>query len=376
MAGALLDGRRADMRLRVDGRPVLAALRGPAGGDRLIELRDLEAFDWRRGGGSGRIGPARTRPDFEVQRRLSPALHRVLSRGERAMRIGARVLVRGESGVGKSEIARFLHGSVADADAPFEAVNCALGEPELERRLFGREGALRGAEGGTLFLDDLAEMPPALQARLIGWLEDDEGYGEGPGAAARRPRVIAATNVDLRAAAAGRRFRADLYYRLAVATLAVPPLRDMPEIVPHLARRFLRTINQRRETPVILPDRLMALLEDYAFPGNIRELLNLVQRAAIFVEDAEDMEELLAELMLPADDPPAPGEAGAALDLRAETRRFERRLIDRAIRVHGSKRAAARALGVDIGTIVRKTAREKAAADQSPPSGRNSGETA
>ena len=353
LARALRAGTPADAPLRLGARHVLASLRGPgADGVRLIQLRDLDALDWRRGGRPGRAAPARTRPDFEAQRRLSPELHRVLSRGERAMRMGARVLIVGESGVGKSEIARFLHAGIADADDPFLAVNCALGADLLEDRL---SAAPERAAGGALFLDDVAELPAPLQARLVGWLED------GDHAAA--PRVLAATNADLRAAVTAGRFRADLYYRLAVATLRVPPLREMPQLVPHLTQRFLRTINQRRETPVILPQRLTALLEDYAFPGNIRELLNLVQRAAIFVEDAADMEELLGELMLPAGDAPVP-EAGATMDLRAEVRRFERALIDRAVAAHGSKRAAARALGVDIGTISRKTAPK--AADDAP----------
>ncbi|KIT17112.1 sigma 54-interacting transcriptional regulator [Jannaschia aquimarina] len=374
LSRAVGEGVALDAPLRLGPRHVLATLRGPAGGERLVELRDLDALDWRRGGTRpAQAAPARTRPDFEAQRRLSPDLHRVLSRGERAMRAGMRVLIVGESGVGKSEIARFLHASVADASDPFQTVNCALGVDALAGRLFGEDGALAASEGGTLFLDDVAEMPLELQARLIGWLED----GDGRGPAAPPPRVIAATNSDLRAAVAEGGFRADLFWRLAVATLRVPALREMPGLVPHLTQRFLRTINQRRTTPVILPQRLLALLDDYAFPGNIRELLNLVQRAAIFVEDAADMEELLAELMLPADDAPEP-EAGATMDLRAEVRRFERNLIDRAVAAHGSKRAAARALGVDIGTIVRKTADKADTTNREAPADgpRNKGETA
>ncbi len=208
--------------------------------------------------------------------------------------------------------------------------------------------------GGTLFLDDVADLLP-VQARLLGFLEDGAASrGIGP---RRGPplRLIAATNADLQALVREGRFRSDLYYRLAVIALAVPPLRQMPDLIGHLTDRFLQTINQRRLTPVILPRRLRDLLDDYAFPGNIRELLNIVQRAAMaFMEDATDMEELFAELLTPVSD--TPDLAGvASLDLRTEVRRFERALIDKAIRIYGSKRKAAKVLGVDIGTIVRKT---------------------
>ena len=356
LAEALREGRPADATLRLGGRRVLAALRGPAGGPRLLELRDLDALDWRRGAGSRALATARTRPDFEAQRRLSPELHRVLARGERAMEAGARVLIAGESGTGKSEIARFLHGRVADGHDPFVVVNAALGGALVAERLFGAHGhagAIAEAAGGTLFLDDLAELPAEAQARLVGYLEDGEGRG-GTVPAPTGLRVIAATNADLRRAVAEGRFRADLYWRLAVVTLRVPPLREMPGLVGHLTDRFLATLNQRRAAPVILPARLRELLDDHAFPGNVRELLNVVQRAAILMEDAADLEELMAELIVPAMGPE--GERPPTMDLRTEVRRFERALIDRAVQAHGSKRKAAKALGVDIGTIVRKTA--------------------
>jgi transcriptional regulator with PAS, ATPase and Fis domain len=124
----------------------------------------------------------------------------------------------------------------------------------------------------------------------------------------------------------------------------------------------LQTINQRRQTPMLIPQRLRDRLLDYGYPGNIRELSNIIQKLAIFMEDSEDLEEVMGDLLSPIDIPGldgalagfAPG--AATFDLKTEVRRYERILIDKAIRVHGSKRKAANALGVDIGTIVRKTA--------------------
>jgi transcriptional regulator with PAS, ATPase and Fis domain len=250
-------------------------------------------------------------------------------------------------------------------------VSCASASDErFEEALFGREagydgesrpGLLEQAVGGTLFLDEVGEVPPSAQAKLLGFLEDGLAMRVG-GVQGRlaNVRVIAATNRDLRQMVRDGRFRADLYFRLAVIVLTVPPLRDMPALIRHLTDRFLQTLNQRRRTPMIVPARYRDLLEDYSFPGNIRELLNVVQKAAIFVDDAESIEAIFADLLSPMDIPGNGGEpalpAGAVFDLRSEMRRHEAALIDKAIRIHGSKRKAAKALGVNIGTIVRKTA--------------------
>ncbi|MEI2685740.1 MAG: sigma 54-interacting transcriptional regulator [Cypionkella sp.] len=368
----------------------------------VIVLRDVEAIRHRPeracGAASGNnvrfLSANRTRPDFAAQRRLSPELHQTLSRGERAMRQGMRILITGESGVGKSEVARFLHGSVADARDPFVVVNCAsYPDARFDEALFGyekgadgdlRPGLLEQAEGGTLFLDEVGEIPLGAQARLLGFLEDGLAMRIG-GLQGRMAnvRVIAATNRDLRQMVRAGRFRADLYFRLAVIVLAVPPLRDMPALIGHLTARFLQTFNLRRQTPMILPKRYRDLLVDYSFPGNIRELLNIVQKAAIFADDAQNIEEIFADLLAPMDIPGVAGDgampvgampAGAMFDLRAELRRYEAALIDKAIRIHGSKRKAAKALGVNIGTIVRKTA-EPPDATLSDPSTNKRGTT-
>lgn len=391
--GALLDvvaqGRREDLLLRIaDGTRVLASTRLAPDAPRvaLVVLRDLDAFAYRRDRALGTPHDARgrsaagrlSRPDFTAQRRLSPALHRVLSRGERAIAQGARILITGESGTGKSEIARHLHGSIADALDPFVTVNCAalpgaaletalfadgpsewaIGAAESTVALAGVHGLLARAVGGTLFIDEVTELSASAQARLLGVL--DSGRESSSRAVLGDVRIVAASNRNLCERVRAGAFRADLYYRLAVVELAVPPLRDMPELVGHLVSRFLRTINQRRRVPALLPPRLLDVLEDHAFPGNVRELQNLVQRAAIFIDDAEDMESLIAELLAagngPDGLPDGAADTSVTLDLRTEVRRYERALIDRAIRVHGSKRRAASALGIDIATVSRKTA--------------------
>lgn len=384
---AVATGQATDCMLRrVDGRDILAAPRaapgaiGPAAA-RIIVLRDLAGLDYRRERANRQakamrtvfIAENRTRPDFIEQRRLAPELDRVLSRGERAMLQGARILITGESGVGKTEVAKFLHSTVADADAPFVVANCALsGDAQFARAMFGVPaadgqqrfvGLIEQSEGGTLFLDEVAEIPLSAQALLLRFLED--GTVSNPGGGEQRVvnvRVIAATNRDLRQMVREGRFRADLYYRLAVVPLRVPPLRDMPALIDHLTGRFLQTINHRRQTSLFVPRRVREMLGDYSFPGNIRELLNIVQKLSIFLEETDDLAELMVDLLAPIDIPGSDGTPGAGtqvaepFDLRSEVRRYERTLIDKAIRFHGSKRKAATALGVDIGTIVRKTA--------------------
>lgn len=379
MVSALGNHKREDVFvIGQNGRHLLFSLRNASPEDHVtfIQMYDLDGLDYRKKRASkssqpvasGFLSSNRTRPDFSVQRRLSPQLHRVLSRGERAIQQGARVLISGETGVGKTEVARYLHASVSDATDPFVVVNCATSSAEdLNALLFSKEGSNSGAiskaMGGTLFLDEVAEIPLSVQARLVGFLEDaSRGPSGFEATALPNLRVICATNADLEQKVSEGKFRADLFYRISVVKIGIPPLRQMPSLINHLTDRFLLTINQRRKVPVIIPDRFREILNDYSFPGNIRELLNIVQKATIFMEDAEDMEDLIGELIetksLDEDLPEA-----VTLDLKTEVRRFERSLIDKAIRAHGSKRKAAEALGVDIGTISRKT-NPKAAMEQ------------
>ena len=384
---AIAERRTVDVMLRRnDGQAILAVTRrisGPSssGFGGMVVLRDLNGLDYRRKRANGQssamrrpfLAEKRTRPDFCTQRQLSPELHRILSRGERTMVQGTRILITGESGVGKTELAKYLHNTVADASDPFVVVNCASSSATLfAGALFGadnsadrrqHQGLIEQSEGGTLFLDEVGEIPMSAQALLLRFLED--GLVTRLAGGQHRifnVRVIAATNRDLRKLVHEGKFRADLYYRLAVVPLHMPPLRAMPALADHLITRFLQTINQRRQIPMLIPRRLRERLLDYGYPGNIRELSNIIQKLAIFMEDSEDLEDVTKDLLLPIDIPGRDsGLAGIApdeikFDLKFEVRRYERILIDKAIRVHGSKRKAANALGVDIGTIVRKTA--------------------
>ena len=354
----------------------------------VVTLRDLAVFDHARRQATGaRSAPTftgttdrRMRPDFARQRAISPWLDRMISRGERALLQGARVIITGESGVGKTEIARHLHNFVANGVDPFIAVNCAaIPESLFESELFGYEkGAFTGAstegkkglievaEGGTLFLDEIGEIPLPLQAKLLSFLEEGTIMRIG-GTRPRRVnvRVISATNRDLLEMSEERRFRTDLYYRLAVVTMPMKSLREVPELLDHLIDRFLTAINQRRSVPLQLSDDLRARLRAYHYPGNIRELWNLMQQISVLGDDEEELPRRLMAL----DPTKAPSASNISSEsqplLRAEgtslreaVSEYELRIIEDAIRVHGSKRKAAAALGVDIGTISRKTRKE------------------
>jgi transcriptional regulator with PAS, ATPase and Fis domain len=212
---------------------------------------------------------------------------------ERAARSEVTVLLEGESGVGKEVLARALHDASPRADGAFVAVDCgAIPAGLIESELFGHErGAFTGAtnarrgvfeeaHGGTLFLDEIGELPLELQPKLLRVLETREVRAVGGrGTRAVDVRVIAATNRRLAEAANKNEFRRDLFYRLAVARVTIPPLRDRPEDIAPLARAFLRTATG--DAAAELPPDLAAMLSSYAWPGNVRELRNVIERYAL-----------------------------------------------------------------------------------------------
>ncbi len=356
----------------------------------LIQLHNAYAPEPQRGNTDrkqksfGLLAETEIRPDFEIQRTLSQDFDRMLLRGERSISQGVRILITGESGVGKTELARHFHRFVADARDTFMPVNCAsIPENLFESELFGygrgaftgadskgRKGLIEQAEGGTLFLDEVGEIPLTVQAKLLSFLED--GVVQPVGGVRRNVsvRVITATNRNLYQMVSEGTFRADLYYRLAVVELHILPLREMPELITYLTESFVERVNLRRTTPLVIPDWVLQRIRAHSFPGNIRELFNVIQQLSIFCDDTEDLPGILEDILptnanLPAKTPPLPAvdqPAAAALEsqppagLKAQVRQLERQIIENAIRLHGSKRKAARALGVDIGTIVRKTA--------------------
>ena len=211
----------------------------------------------------------------------------------------ATVLVQGESGTGKELLARVVHEHSLRARGPFVAVNCAaIPETLLESELFGHEkGAFTGAaarrvgrferaSGGTLFLDEVGDMSPAMQAKILRVLQEEEIERVGGDRAIPVDvRVLAATNRDLGAEVAAGRFREDLYYRLAVVVVHLPPLRERGDDVELLARHFLEHFSRKHGRGVHeLADETVSLMRSYAWPGNIRQLRNVVERALLVSE--------------------------------------------------------------------------------------------
>jgi len=228
-----------------------------------------------------------------------PSLRKVFTSLQRAAATDATVLLEGESGTGKELFARSLHALSARADAPFVAINCAaIPENLLETELFGYEkGAFTGAVArkpgkfemahrGTLFLDEIGDLPMALQAKILRALEEKtfERVG-GTGTVQVDVRLVAATNKGLRAAVAARRFREDLYFRLSVFPITVPPLRERAGDIPVLARFFVdRFCRELKKKSLVLSPAALEQLQTYRWPGNVRELQNCIERAVILAE--------------------------------------------------------------------------------------------
>jgi two-component system response regulator HydG len=248
-------------------------------------------------------------PDLDV---FSAAMHRLVELAKRVARVDSTVLITGESGVGKERLARFIHRISARAHAPFIPVNCgALTETLIESELFGhargsftgalrdRAGLFEAAEGGTLMLDEIGELPYPAQVKLLRVLQDHEVRRVGENRQHRvNVRLIAATNRDLSQDVATRRFREDLYYRLKVVKLHIPPLRERLDDLRGLAEAFLERLTARmgRAIDGFSGTALERILE-YQWPGNIRELENAIESACALATglliDIEDLPEEL-----------------------------------------------------------------------------------
>lgn len=271
----------------------------------------------------------------------------------------ATVLITGETGTGKELMARAIHHWSPRAEQSFVAVNCAaLAESLLESELFGHEkGAFTGAvgqrrgrfelaHGGTLLLDEVGEMTHALQSKLLRVLQ--EGTFERVGGTKTVTvdvRVVAATNRDLQRLVAERVFREDLYYRLSVFPILLPPLRDRPADILPLAARILQQANRRFGKRIVgFADEVPALLQDYAWPGNIRELQNVVERAVILCRE----ERIPSALLHFPVSPPALSSGAPKTTLRE----LEREAILAALAAHkGNRRKAADQLGIGLRTL-------------------------
>jgi DNA-binding NtrC family response regulator len=325
--------------------------------------------------------------------RMEPVYHMI----ERVADTDSTILILGESGTGKELVAKALHYNSRRAAMPFVAINCAaLPEHLLESELFGhRKGAFTGAafdkvglfqhaDGGTIFLDEIGSMALGLQSKLLRFLQDKELRRVGDTETIKVDvRVVAATNVPLQDKLKEKTFREDLYYRISVIPIQLPPLREKAEDIPLLIHHFAQTITQRSGTPPpTVPDDVMAVLKAYSWPGNVRELQNAMERACALCDGGiialKDLPERILEAAgkspsvtlsqataTLADSAAAEKTAGAAqaaqdftsMPLKDFVHEQEVRYIERAIQAAGGdKDKAAKMLGVSMATLYRKLA--------------------
>ena len=306
----------------------------------------------------------------------SKAMRNVFALTLRIAESDSTVLITGESGTGKELIARTLHDRSRRAGQPFVAVNCgAIPEDLLENELFGHvRGAFTGAQrsrlgrfmtarDGTIFLDEIGETTPRLQAKLLRVLQEREFNPLGSDVATRtNARFVAATNRDLREAIPAGLFREDLYYRLAILSLEVPPLRARREDIPPLVMHFLEAMSgDRRRT---IDEAAMERLQAYDWPGNVREMENLIERLVTLTDHDEicldDLSKLAGAMKPCLRDTPLneftlPSE-GVDIDLCIH--RFQRSMMTQALkRTHGNKTAAAGLLGLNRTTFIERMRR-------------------
>jgi len=296
----------------------------------------------------------------------SPAIRQVLALVKQVAPTSATVLIQGESGTGKELVARALHEGSPRRGQPFIRVNCAaLPEALLESELFGyergaftgalarKEGRFELADGGTLLLDEAGDLSSATQAKLLRVLQDGEFERLGGTKTLKADvRLVAATNQDLALLVKERRFREDLYYRLNVITIEIPPLRERPEDIPLLAQHFLRLYAARNHRSLDgFTEATLARLRAYPWPGNVRELEHALERAVILARgtliDEGDLPTVVGQAEPASRVIPIP--IGIPLD------EVEQRLIEETLRLtKGNKELAAKLLGIASRTIYRK----------------------
>jgi DNA-binding NtrC family response regulator len=278
----------------------------------------------------------------------------------------ATVLITGESGSGKELVARTIH-ELSKRRGPLIVFDASVTDPEMVRNdLFGhvkgaftgaagaREGAFRSAQGGTLFIDEIGELPLELQPRLLRALENREVIPIGSDRPLRVDvRVIAATHRDLKAMMEAGTFRADLFYRLSVVPIQVPALREIREDIPLLVRHFINTLALNCR----LSNEAMEALQRYSWPGNVRELRNVIERAAVLLQGKEIRPE---DLRLPESPAPTakdstPSPAGQATAAHSQLKELERIMILEAMaRNRNNQAAVARELGIPLSTLKRR----------------------
>ncbi|MFT3922652.1 MAG: sigma-54 dependent transcriptional regulator [Myxococcales bacterium] len=347
-------------------------------------LRVQKAVEQRRLAGEMSVMAAEFRERYKFDNIIgrSAAVRDVLARIVRIAPTDATVLITGESGTGKELVARAVHANSKRATRPFVSVNCAaISETLLESELFGhvrgaftgavsaRKGLFEEANGGTFFFDEIAETPPSFQAKLLRAIQEGEIRRLGD----NKPihvdvRIVAATNQDLKVSIEEKRFRQDLYYRLNVARFILPPLRERPEDIPQLVEHFVDKFARKMSRHVSVGEGVMDYLMGYEFPGNIRELENMIEQGvALAVNGVVQRDDVIPpEMQLSrraqeraqaaASAGPSAEAAGRALQDVVDD--AERKAIEAVLReVDGNKERAAELLGLSSTTLWRKMKR-------------------
>lgn len=304
----------------------------------------------------------------------SKAMSDIYEKASHVFNVTTPVLLTGETGVGKDFLAKYLHNN-STMSGSFIKVNCgAIPDNLLESELFGYEaGAFTGAnkngkaglielaDNGTLYLDEIADLPLGLQVKLLGVLQDRQVSRLG--GTRQKPvnfRIIAATNANLEDRIAKGEFRSDLYYRLNVINFCIPPLRERPEDIFPLASFFLNELNGQYHKRMFFDANAISLLNRYRWPGNIRELKNTLERIVVLVNDMCITKEILEENLLFYQENQRYQTFSKSLNsgssgfLKEQVAKFEQAVIADAIQAHGTLSEAARSLGINVSTLVRK----------------------
>lgn len=304
----------------------------------------------------------------------SPAMYKVLQMAERLAQVDTTILISGESGSGKGVVAKFLHQNGNRQNFPFIQINCgAIPDNLLESELFGYEsGAFTGskregkkglfemAQQGTLFLDEISELPLNLQVKILQAIQEKEI--QRVGGLSNIPvdvRIISATNKNLEAMVEQGRFREDLFYRLNVVPISIPPLRERPEDIIPMIRTFLQKNNQKFKEAKTMDAGAMSILLKYNWPGNVRELENIIERLVITTKDNTVRPENLPSFIYESTRQPGEINITQNSNLEDALDEAEKQILTAAFDKHKTTREMAKALGISQPTVVRKMAKHK-----------------
>lgn len=299
----------------------------------------------------------------------SPSMYNVIQLTRRLSDVDSTILITGESGVGKGVIAKLVHENGNRKEFPFVKVNCgAIPENLIESELFGYEsGAFTGsrkngkkglfetAEKGTIFLDEISELPLNLQVKLLQVIQEREiTRVGGVESIPINVRIISATNKDLLALVREGKFREDLYYRLNVVPISIPPLRERPEDIIPMIRIFLNQNNKKMKEHKEIDSKAIAILMKYTWPGNVRELQNIIERLMITTKGTTILPENLPSFIIESAAAPEPSAAAEGKSLKEALDHAEKEILLKAAEKYKTTRSIAKVLGVSQPTIVRK----------------------